>query len=169
MSFLSNKEQFTGFYLFMWFHQWSVFRDSVHHGFSRRFPILWGLKSSVLVSCKIWFKTPNIIHSFLHSCNIKNIFDNAYEHFNFPMMGKTSIEVGQTLISYCWEVIEHGKEDVLIGDHSVRTETAKGWGTDMSTTSVSGLSVWVWELSLLLCCVLFCFVLPSYFIFVASL
>lgn len=42
------------------------------------------------------------------------------------MMGKTSIEVGQTLISYCWEVIEHGKEDVLIGDHSVRTETAKG-------------------------------------------
>ena len=43
----------------------------------------------------------------------------------YPRWGKTSIEVGQTLTSCCWEVIGHGKKDVLIGDHRVRTESVK--------------------------------------------
>lgn len=70
--------------------------------------------------------------------------------------GKTSVEVGQTQTSHWWEVIGHGEEDVLIGNHRTSTENVEGWGTDMSRTSVSGLSVWVWELSLSL---LFCFCL----------
>jgi len=63
-----------------------VGRDSISLGFTGTLVVLWVLRSSVPVSRKIWFGTPNI-PGF---CTLeKYISHNAYEHADCSIIGES--------------------------------------------------------------------------------
>lgn len=156
---------------FMWFHQWSIFRDSVHYGISWVVPILWVLKSSLLDAefgskCQI---------SYIHPCNKHNIFGNAYEHFNFPLVGEKIYRSGtdtdeplmgsdRTWKGRCFDWWSQGHCLDCEGMRNRHVNNMGKWNECVSLRIIVVVVVVV-----LVFCFVFVCVLPSYFIFVRSL
>ena len=60
--------------------------DSIRLGFPGTLAVLWVLRSSVPVSLKIWFGTPNVPGFCMLG---KYISHNAYEHSDSPTTGES--------------------------------------------------------------------------------
>jgi hypothetical protein len=117
-----------------------VDRDSISLGFPGTLAVLWVLRSSVLVSRKIWFGTPNVPGFCMLE---KYISHNAYEHAD-------SLKIGESIYRI-WTAIKQA----LRG----RNRRGRGRCVDWSLESVawdcedqewerrvesSELGVWVW-------------------------
>jgi len=77
--------------------------------------------SENLVCCAKWYR--------FFQVKQYNIFDNAYEHFDFPQWEKTFRGVGRPSTSQ--DGMGDGEKDVCICDYRVWTVTDEGCGTYM--------------------------------------
>jgi len=135
-----------------------IIKNSLHPDFRRTFMLLWGLQSSVAVSHKIPFGTPNA-PDFSSSSKVDSSA-NAWERklttrllsvgpenplnfkFDFSRLWKTSIGGGQPSISHRQEGTGVGEKDVEGSDYEVLTVTAKDTEGLYQERSAREFSAW---------------------------